>query len=51
MDKHNENSDDLFDEQSIFVSDHLVIRDVETGLTFVNQSGSTKNYDSGDIND
>ena len=51
MDKYNDNSGDLFDEQSIFVSDHLVIRDVDSGEILVNQQGSMQNYDSGDIDD
>jgi hypothetical protein len=51
MDKYNDKSGDLFDEQNIHVSDHLVIRDVDSGEILVNQQGSIKNYDLGDIDD
>jgi hypothetical protein len=50
MDKYNDNGDDIRDDQNIHVSDHLIIREVESGEILINQQGSTQNY-SGDAND
>jgi hypothetical protein len=49
MDKYYDNDDGIRDDQNVYVTDHLVIRDVDTGEILVNQQGSTKNY--GDTND
>jgi hypothetical protein len=45
------NDDGLFDEQGIHVTDHLVIRDVDTLKVLVNQQGSTPNLNRGDSNE
>lgn len=50
MTTHN-NEDGLFDEQGVHVTDHLVIRDVDTMEVFVNQQGSTQNMNRGDSNE
>jgi hypothetical protein len=50
MTTHN-NDDGLFDEQGVHVTDHLIIRDVDTLEVFVNQQGSTPNMNLGDSNE
>jgi hypothetical protein len=50
MDKYNDKNDGIRDDQNVYVTDHLSIRDVDTGVVLTNQQGSTRNY-SGDVND
>jgi hypothetical protein len=47
----NTEQDGIFDEQGIHVTDHLVIREVDTLEVLVNQQGSTPNLNRGDSNE
>jgi len=42
------NSSDLQDEQGVLISEHLVIREIETGDDLINQRQSTKNTEERD---